>query len=103
MKEKKRILITGSSGFIGTNLLISLKSQNYDIAVIDRSRNTNFKNVKNIKFNESLKKQICNYIKRSTGILKPRDLNNITDQFEILTYQLYLSNLTTCTILHPKI
>ena len=44
MKEKKRILITGSSGFIGTNLLISLKSQNYDIAVIDRSRNTNFKN-----------------------------------------------------------
>tara|TARA_B100000780_G_scaffold115008_1_gene80640 strand:- start:551 stop:1471 length:921 start_codon:yes stop_codon:yes gene_type:complete len=44
LKEKKRILITGSSGFIGTNLLISLKSQNYDIAVIDRSRNTNFKN-----------------------------------------------------------
>lgn len=47
MKEKKRILITGSSGFIGTNLLISLKSQNYDIAVIDRSRNTNFKNGSN--------------------------------------------------------
>ena len=47
MKEKKRILITGSSGFIGTNLLISLKSQDYDIAVIDRSRNTNFKNVTN--------------------------------------------------------
>lgn len=47
MKEKKRILITGSSGFIGTNLLISLKSQNYDIAVIDRSHNTKFENVTN--------------------------------------------------------
>jgi UDP-glucose 4-epimerase len=47
LKEKKRILITGSSGFIGTNLLISLKSQNYDIAVIDRSHNTKFENVTN--------------------------------------------------------
>lgn len=44
MKEKTRILITGSSGFIGTNLLISLESQNYDIAVLDRSINVNFKN-----------------------------------------------------------
>ena len=47
MKEKQKILITGSSGFIGTNLLFSLQSQNYDIAVIDRSNNPNFKNVIN--------------------------------------------------------
>lgn len=46
MKEKQKILITGSSGFIGTNLLISLQSKNYDLAVIDRSHNTIFKNIK---------------------------------------------------------
>ena len=45
MKEKQKILITGSSGFIGTNLLNTLKFQNFDIAVIDRSYNHNFKNV----------------------------------------------------------
>ena len=42
----KKILITGSSGFIGTNLLISLQSKNYDIAIIDRSDNPKFKNIK---------------------------------------------------------
>lgn len=42
----KKILITGSSGFIGTNLLFSLQSQNYDLAIIDRSDNTKFKNIK---------------------------------------------------------
>ena len=47
MNEKKRILITGSSGFIGTNLFISLKSQNHDIAVIDRLPNTSFEEVTN--------------------------------------------------------
>jgi len=43
----KKILITGSSGFIGTNLLISLQSQNYVLAVINRSRNTEFENITN--------------------------------------------------------
>lgn len=43
----KKILITGSSGFIGTNLLISLQSQNYVLAVIDRSYNTKFENITN--------------------------------------------------------
>lgn len=47
MEKKQKILITGSSGFIGTNLLISLKSQNFDLAVMDRSHNTLFKNVTN--------------------------------------------------------
>jgi UDP-glucose 4-epimerase len=45
LKEKKKILITGSSGFIGTNLINTLKSQNFDIAVINRSYNPNLKNV----------------------------------------------------------
>lgn len=43
----KKVLITGSSGFIGTNLLNTLKSQNYDIAVIERSHNTKFTNITN--------------------------------------------------------
>jgi UDP-glucose 4-epimerase len=45
LKEKQKILITGSSGFIGANLLNTLKSENFDIAVIDRSNNPNLKNV----------------------------------------------------------
>ena len=47
MKEKQKILITGSSGFIGTNLLISLQSQNIDIAVIERLHNRKIKNITN--------------------------------------------------------
>lgn len=51
----KKVLITGSSGFIGTNLLNTLKSQNYDIAVIEHSRITNSTNVTNYIGN------ICDY------------------------------------------
>lgn len=39
-------MITGSSGFIGTNLLESLSPKNYDVAILDRSRNVKFKNKK---------------------------------------------------------
>ena len=46
MSEKKRILITGASGFIGTNLLIALTQQNVDIAVIDRHDKLKFDKVK---------------------------------------------------------
>jgi len=46
MNKNKKILITGASGFIGTNLLYSLLKQNLDIAVIDRHDNLMFDNVK---------------------------------------------------------
>ena len=39
-------MITGSSGFIGTNLLNTIVFKNIDIAVIDRSDNLNFINIK---------------------------------------------------------
>lgn len=46
MNKNKKILITGASGFIGTNLLFALMKQNVDIAVIARHDNLMFDNVK---------------------------------------------------------
>lgn len=45
MQKKKKILITGSSGFVGTNLINELKSKNFEIAVIDHNDNQNFKTI----------------------------------------------------------
>ena len=43
--KKEKILITGSSGFVGTNLINELKSKNFEIAVIDHNDNQNFKTI----------------------------------------------------------
>ena len=45
MKKQNKILITGGFGFIGTNLINHLLDQNSEIAIIDNSKNTKFKNV----------------------------------------------------------
>lgn len=41
-----KILITGAAGFIGSNLINTLLKQECEIAVINRSDNPNFKNIK---------------------------------------------------------
>jgi len=47
MGNVKKVLITGASGFIGTNLINKLLQQDFNIAVLDRSSNLKFDNVKN--------------------------------------------------------
>jgi len=42
----RKILITGAAGFIGSNLINTLLKQECEIAVINRSDNPNFKNIK---------------------------------------------------------
>lgn len=45
MIKDKKVLITGSSGFIGTNLLNAIKGETLEIAVLDRSDNVQLDNV----------------------------------------------------------
>ena len=64
--NKKKILIAGGGGFIGTNLIANLDHKIYDIKVIDNFSNSN----ENI-----FKKNILNILKKQIKIKKIDLLN----------------------------
>lgn len=46
---KKRVLVTGGSGFLGTNLIISLVKQGYKVTSLSKKKKINFFNKKNVE------------------------------------------------------
>ena len=51
--NKKKIIVTGGLGFIGSNLVKLLSKKGYDVAIIDKL--TYAGNLKNLNFNKKIK------------------------------------------------
>lgn len=71
MKKKKKILVTGGSGFVGTNLLKRLSAENNFLLYSSYFKNKKFKKVTNVKyFKVDLEKlQNCKKICKNIDII----------------------------------
>ena len=47
--KKKTFLITGGTGFIGSNICKLLVSKNYNVIIFDNNSRGNIKKIKNLK------------------------------------------------------
>ena len=61
----KTILVTGGSGFIGSNIVKYFSDKNYNIIVIDRKikENNKFNNVTYLEFDLKKHNTICKFLK----------------------------------------
>ena len=49
MIKRKKAVVTGGAGFIGSHLVEELVRQNYDVLVLDNLSTGTLKNLKNVK------------------------------------------------------
>ena len=84
----RKILITGATGFIGSNLCNKLVSLDYDISIITR-KNSNYNNIKNI-------------IDKVDIFIYDNDIDNLIDYFNNRKFDLVIHLASSSIVEHNK-